>query len=273
MVGGRTERGSRLRTRAGDVVVPFPRGGAGDRLDLARFVPSGRILLGAAVSLVLVLGAYWAAHATSVFSVDRIEVQGAPREVAKQIESVTADVVGRSLVSVEATEIEDTVRALPSVAGVSVDRAFPHTLVIRVAPERPVAVVRRAKEAWLVAGSGKVIREFDARAEQRLPRIWVTRDVLIQVGRPLPAEVIPAARALGAVGEVGLRRRVKTVRLVSGELVVVLGRGPELRLGAPVDVLLKLAVAGRVLPFVNNAATYLDVSVPERPVAGSSFNS
>lgn len=273
MARGRSERGSRLRTRAGDVVVPFPRGGAGDRLDLARFVPSGRLLLGAVLSLLLVLGAYWGANASSVFAVDRVDVQGAPRDVARQIESATADVVGGSLLSVNAEEIEDRVRALPSVAGVSVDRAFPHTLVVRVAPERPVAVARRGKEAWLVAGSGKVIREFDPRSERRLPRIWLTRDVVIQVGRPLPAEAIPAAKALGVVGEVGLRRRVKTVRLVAGELVVVLHRGPELRLGAPVDVLLKLAVAGRVLPLVDDGAAYLDVSVPERPVAGSSFNS
>ena len=45
MVGGRSARGSRRHVAAASVVVPFPRGAAGARLDLVRFVPSGRSLL------------------------------------------------------------------------------------------------------------------------------------------------------------------------------------------------------------------------------------
>ena len=45
MAGGRSARGSRRHAAAASVVVPFPRDAAGARLDLARFVPSGRSLL------------------------------------------------------------------------------------------------------------------------------------------------------------------------------------------------------------------------------------
>ena len=78
MAGGRTERGSRRPTRAASVVVPFPRGVSDARLDLARFVPSGRSLL---VAFVLVSSArrgYWGAYASSVFAVERVDVRGAP---------------------------------------------------------------------------------------------------------------------------------------------------------------------------------------------------
>ena len=42
--GGRVERGSRPRARAANVVAPLPRRISGERLDLARLVPSGRSL-------------------------------------------------------------------------------------------------------------------------------------------------------------------------------------------------------------------------------------
>jgi hypothetical protein len=43
----------------------------------------------------------------------------------------------------------------------------------------------------------------------------------------------------------------------------------ELRLGDPTDVRLKLAIARRALAQLPPGATYLDVSVPGRPVAGA----
>jgi hypothetical protein len=63
--------------------------------------------------------------------------------------------------------------------------------------------------------------------------------------------------------------RVKTVSLVRGELAFNLRSGLELRLGDPTDVRLKLAIARRALEQLPSGVTYLDVSVPGRPVAGS----
>ena len=51
------------------------------------------------------------------------------------------------------------------------------------------------------------------------------------------------------------------------ELTLVLGTGTELRLGNSGDIRLKLSIAKQILP-IANGASYLDVSVPERPVAG-----
>jgi hypothetical protein len=112
-----------------------------------------------------------------------------------------------------------------------------------------------------------VIRELERGTARSLPRIWLAKDLDIAVGRTLPAEVVPATRAVGAIGETGIRRGVKAVRMKDGQLTLVLRTGPELRLGEATDVLLKLAVAARVLPLVETDAVYLDVSVPERPVS------
>jgi cell division protein FtsQ len=273
MVGGRSERGARRRTHAASVVVPFPRD-TGARQALARIVPSGRSLL---VGLALVLGAvgaYWVALTSSLFAVEAVAVRGtAPENVAREVERATADLVGTSLLSVDAAAVERSVRALPAVAGVSVDRAFPHTLVIKIAAERPVGVARQGSSAWLVAASGKVIRELERGTARDLPRIWLPADAPVAVGRLLPAEVVPATRAIGSAREAGLRRAIKSARILDGQLTLVLASGPELRFGDPSDVLLKLTVAARVLPLVDSGAAYLDVSVPERPVSSSYLNS
>ena len=273
MVGGRVEAGSRRHTRAASAVVPFPRGGAGDRHELARLVPSGRSLL---IVLGLVAGtlvAVWGAHASSVFAVGRVQVLGAPPGVERQVVRVTASVVGRSLLDVDARRVEDTVRALPTVAGVSVDRAFPHTLVVRVQAEKPVAVARRRDSAWLVTGTGKVIREIAPGSLGRFPRLWLPKGAGVRVGGSLPASFAPATRALAAAQEARIPRRVKGVRSNAGELTIVLRHGPEIRLGDPTDVRLKLAVAAQVFPFLPGNAAYLDVSVPERPVSSRYLNS
>ncbi len=267
--GGRTERGSRRRDRAASAVVPLPRHAAGDRLDLARLVPSGRSLLHACGLLAGLFLAYWGARASSVFAVDRIEVRGAPPSIARDVKAVTRSSLGASLLAIETDELEARVRALPSVIAASVDRAFPHTLVVRVAAEHPVAVARRRDKAWLLTGSNRVLRAIDARAEPGLARIWLPRHVAVEVGRPLPPVYEPGTRALASLREVRFPAHVKGVRTTDGELTLVLRNGLEILFGDPTDLILKLAVAAEVLPRLEGDAVYLDVSVPERPVAAN----
>jgi cell division protein FtsQ len=269
MAGGRTGRDSRRRTRAVSVVVPFPQSPVGDRLDLARLAPSGRSLFVVALVVAGVLVAYWGARSTSVFAVERVEIVGAPKAIERQVRAKTKDAVGNSLLDVDAEAVEDSVRSLPTVAGVAVDRAFPHTLVVRVTPKRPVAVVRRGHPAWLVTGAGDVIREIQPHAYASLPRLWAARDVDVEVGGRLPADLGAITRALEAAQDVRLPRRVLGVRSAEGQLTLLLQGGPELRLGVPQHALLKLAVAARVLQLLGPETVYLDVSVPERPVSST----
>ena len=62
--------------------------------------------------------------------------------------------------------------------------------------------------------------------------------------------------------------RVISVTTASQSLTMTLRSHLELRLGEPLDVGLKLAVAAEVIPRLADGTTYLDVSVPDRPVAG-----
>ena len=267
MVGGRSARGSRRHAAAASVVVPFPRGAAGARLDLARFVPSGRSLLAAVAVLAIAGISYLVAYSTSVFAIEEIDVRGAPPEVAREVEAATRGLVGTSLVAIDSDAVEGRLRALPVIAGVSVDRAFPDTLVVRVAPERPVAVVRRGPSSWLVTGAGKVIRPIETGTARSFPRLWLAKGTSIGLGRLVPAGWLPATRALADAHSVGLGTRVKGVRPEGDELTLVLRRGTEIRLGRATEVGLKLTVAAKVLALVDPSTRYVDVSVPQRPVA------
>jgi cell division septal protein FtsQ len=267
MVGGRSERGSRRHAGAASVVVPFPRGAAGARLDLVRFVPSGRSLLVTFGTLVAIGLGYWIAYSTPVFAVDAVEIRGAPPALEGDVRAATRDLVGTSLVSVDADDVESQLRTLPAVAGVSVDRAFPSTLVVKIAPERPVAVIRGADAAWLATGDGKVIREIRVGTQRGMPRLWVRRGATIRVGGQIPAGLVSATRALAAAHAAGIASRVKGVRTTGEELTLVLRRGLEIRLGRPADVGMKLVIARKVLGLVGNGTSYIDVSVPQRPVA------
>jgi cell division septal protein FtsQ len=271
--GGRTEPGSRRRARAASAVVPLPQSAAGDRLDLVRLVPSGRSLLVAFAIVAIAFGGYWGARATSVFAVEHIDVRGAPPDVAREVERVTRGVVGTSLLNVDSAAVEGSVRALPSVAAASVDRAFPHTLVVRVAPVWPVGVVRRGDNAWLVSGSNRVIRKIDPRAQLGLPRLWLPRKAEVEIGRPLAPAYEPVTRVFAGLREVRIPGRAKGVRTTPTGLVVVLHSGLEITLGDVSDLLVKLAVAARVVPLLDSGKLYLDVSVPERPVASAYLNS
>jgi len=268
MVGGRSERGSRRHAAAASVVVPFPRGAAGARLDLVRFVPSGRSLAATFGVLAAVGLAYWLAYSTPLFAVHRVEISGAPPALERQVSRATEELVGRSLVSIHPAEIQGTLRALPAVAGASVDRAFPNTLVVRIAPERAVAVIRTGKSAWLATGGGKVIRAIPVGTQRGLPRLWVARGATISLGGQIPAGLVPATQALAAAHAAGLSGRVKGVRTTGDELTLVLRHGTEIRLGRDADIGMKLVIARKVLPLVGSGTSYIDVSVPQRPVAG-----
>jgi cell division septal protein FtsQ len=243
------------------------------RANLVRFIPSGRsIVLG--LALVLVAGGLYAlARGTSMFAVQRIDVRGASPEVASQVKAVLRSYEGRSLVAVNGASIEHRVDGLPTVLRSVVDRAFPHTLAIRVIPELPVAVLRRGVDSWLVSARGRVIAATGRGEHRALPRIWLPQQTDITVGSLLadnPGGL--AARSLSTFVGSGLSTRIAVVKALDGQITLGMRGGLEVRLGAPVDLPLKIAIVRGLVPSFASPATggptYLDVAVPERPVAG-----
>jgi hypothetical protein len=250
-------------------VLALPSRGSPLALPLSRILPSGRALIVGFAIVALAVSGYVAARETSLFAVDRIEVAGARPSVVARVEAALAPIRGTSLVSLDAATIEQQLVGHPDVRLVSYDRAFPHTAKIVVSAERPVAVLRKGAQAWLVTERGRVLEQLDDASGQSLPRIWIADAAVPGNGEVLDAEegLAPAlllGRALAA--DRSFFQRVKEARATDGQLVLVLGTGTEVRVGSAPDLPLQLAVAGRVLDQVAADPQYVDVSVPERAV-------
>jgi len=264
---GRTGDGARPRARPASVVVPFPRAAPGDHLALGPLVPSGRSLLVAFAVLGGVLLALVLARETALFAVRSIEVTGAGPGVDRQVSRVLADRAGDSLFGLDLEAARLDVAALPTVASVSFDRAYPHTLRVTVVPERPVAVVRQGAVSFVVSQRGRVMARVDRKSKPDLARIWVAKDVRLDPGTFVDGALDTAVRAVAPLAGIRFPSRVVSVTTTDG-LTLRLRSGLELRLGDMRDVDLKLAVADRVLRVLPAGSGYLDVSVPDRPVAG-----
>jgi cell division protein FtsQ len=224
------------------------------------------------VSLVLAVLAmllYLGARETSVFAVRTIDVEGASPPVARRVEAALRPLEGESLLKVQGDEVARLATALPSIASVTYDRAFPNTLRVRVETEQPLAVVRRGVGAWLVSRRGRVIKRIAQRTHRALPRIWLRQSVPLSLGGTLAAGAgAEEAAMLDALRGAGLADRVGRVHAdQSGQWVYVLRGGLEVRVGTRSELTLKLAIARRILD-TTSVTGYLDVSVPERPVAG-----
>jgi len=246
---------------------------AGGRLELSRIAPSGRSLLTGLLILLTAVGLYAAARTTSAFEVERISVEGASPEVAAQVRKALAPAVGESLLGIDLADLAHRAESVPMVAGASFDRGFPHTLRIAVLPEVSVAVLRQGSSSWLAAEGGRVVAELGPGARPGLPRIWLKRDVEVRLGERVGGLQLQAVTAVAPLRSKPLPVAVGSVVVTRDELTFVLRTGLELRLGDGSDLPVKLEVARNVLPELAGARGYLDLSVPERPVAGESLDS
>jgi cell division septal protein FtsQ len=253
------------------VVLRFPRARARPG-ELAHLLPSWRVLAIAFGALLAVAGGYLAARQSAVFAVQTVEITGAPPAVSATVRDALRPLEGESLLRVDLEAVGSRLAAIPSVRRASFDRAFPHTLRVSVVPERPVAIMRRGAEAWLVSARGRVIRRLHQPRLSSLPRVWVPTTVAAAAGDTLAdGPTLRAVRALAAATSVPAR--VRSARSAEGELTLELAAGTRLELANEEDLALKLTVARQVLvalrPNEDGWPAYVDLTVPGRPVVGS----
>jgi cell division septal protein FtsQ len=263
---GRVAATRKNRPRPRAAVVPFP-GRRRASVRAGAYLPSGRSI---ALGLALLAGAaaaYGMARATSLFAIQTVRVEGTTPAVARLVQDELRPLRGTSLLAIDAEDLAARVEALPDVRSVAFDRAFPHALVVDVRRELPAAVLRSRSESWLLSERGRVLRRLDRGAHARLPRIWSAEQV--EAGAFVHDRATATAARVVRELRRGFPARVRTVSAEREGIVLQLGSGLDLRLGDPDDVALKLAVAAQVIGLVPPGTSYLDVSIPERPVAGS----
>ncbi len=260
---------SRSKQGARAAVLPFPRRGVLSRT--ARLLPSGRALLACTLLVAAAVGVYVVSRETSLFAIRKIEVRGVSPAQATEVQNALGSLSGTSLLALGGDAVTRRVGALPDVLSVTYDRAFPHTLKVVIVPERPVAVLRRADESWLVSARGRIMRKLTQGQFPGLPRIWVTRQVDASLGSTLSdTNALNAVAAVAPLLRVHFPIRVASVETKDGQVTLQLRTGLALIVGDTTDLRLKYVVAKQLLPGVQaGAGSYLDVSVPERAVSGT----
>jgi cell division septal protein FtsQ len=215
----------------------------------------------------LILAALTAAYMfwfrdSSMVAIEKVNVTGAA--VAPGVEErLTSAATGLSTLHLDRGAIEDAVADDPSVVALKIDTDFPHGITIDVESRTPAGWVD-AGGGTLLAADGTVLAT-GAEQPDGIPEIAGGDPGGDRAG----GEELAAARVLGAVPG-PLQEQVVKASVDDGHGVVAeLNGGIELRFGSPGNADQKWEAAAAVLADPKlTSATYIDLSVPSRPVVG-----
>jgi cell division protein FtsQ len=226
-------------------------------------------LLGALAAVTVLLGA-WFLVTGPLLAVHSVRMRGYERDDAAELHAALASAAENGTALRPAVgDIRRAAAAFPWVESVRVKRDLPRGVVVTVTQAESFAIARSPKRPpMVVSAEGRVLER--AQGRPALPAVRLLKPV------PEPGERLPAAAtaALGflAASEDGVTARVRGLGLRGGQLRGALADGPKLRLGAPDRLVAKAAALQAVLDQLSadeeRAATYIDLSVPERPAVG-----
>ncbi len=249
-----------------------PRRPVGRAPSRARPRPHGRgvILRRRAIAAAVLLIALYAGYMLSFrnlswFAIHDVTISGATTNegaIKSAVEQAAGDM---TTLHIKDGELRDAVAHFPTVASVKADTSFPHTLHVTITQRLPVAWVHADGHQTAVSADGYLLlgASFDRHI---LPRI----DGAAAHGARLDQDAASQAAILGATPE-PLRDRVGSSSWddAHGGVVVDLDGGPEIRFGDGTRAGDKWAAAVTVLSSTERGSpSYLDVSVPDRPVSG-----
>jgi cell division protein FtsQ len=225
-----------------------------------------RRLLAAAIAILALYAGYmlWFRN-LPWFAIDEVTITGATTnepEIKMAVEQAAQDMTTLHL---NDDQLRDAVAQFPTVASVGASTSFPHALHVTVTERLPVAFVKAGPQRTAVSADGYLLigASFDPKS---LPRI----EDAPSHGARLTGDPAAEAAILGAT-PAPLREQVtsSTWDDEQGGVVVMLNNGPDLRFGDGSRARDKWTAAVAVLSSAEHGSpTYLDVSVPERPVSG-----
>lgn len=223
------------------------------------------VRLAAAALLIALLAAGWLwLRDSSLVAVRHVRVDGLTGRDARVREALKGAARSMTTLHVREGELRDAVAAFPVVKDLRVQTDFPHGLRIRVIENVSVAEVEAGGRRVAAAANGALL--VDERVSGDLPLVAV--DALPTSGR------VRDSRALGALAVAGaapasLRPLVERIRRGHDGLLAELRGGLRVVFGSRAQLAAKWAATARVIADPASAgATYIDVRVPERPVAG-----
>lgn len=255
---------------------PVPMGAIPRMLRLPRALPRpGRITLGPelkrrvliALAVVLALAAGYVVwfRNSSFVKVEEVTITGLEQREDLQA-PLRAAALDQTTLNVSAGELEAAIASDPAVRAVTYTADFPHALAVDVELRPQVGYV---KGVGVVADDGILLEGAAKRPDGVAVIQTAEAPAAVPPGKPLKDDALVLARILGAapaplVPEIARIRPDETFGIVAE-----LRSGIELRFGNRSDAALKWQAAAIVLADPKlESLTYIDLSVPNRPVAG-----
>jgi cell division protein FtsQ len=220
----------------------------------------------ALVALLALFGGIWLwLRDSSLVGVRRVSVTGASGADAGQIRSaLKAAARGMTTLDVNMKDLRTAVAPYPVVKTLQVDTQFPHGMRIRVVEQVPVAIIDTGGRRTAVAGDGTLLH--DVAASSALPVITLA---VVPGGTHVTGYVLSEVQLLAAAPYALLAKVASVSDANPHGLEVKLRNGPDIYFGDSTQPEAKWTAAAEVLGDGGSAgATYIDVTVPSRPVAG-----
>lgn len=204
--------------------------------------------------VVVVLGSLVLVYQTSVFAVTTVRVDGAGGQLpASDVQRRAGVPVGTALASVDLAAVRRRVAGLPAVRSVTVDTAWPHTVVVRVRARTPVGAVKAGSGYQLMDASGVVFGHLAA-VPRGLPTMVIAhpgpRDESTRAAMQVLAALTPQLRQRLVRLEAPRPTRVRLA--LTGGLTVVWGDADNSARKAKVATVL-----------LSQQGSVIDVSAPD----------
>jgi len=104
--------------------------------------------------VILAVVAWWSLYQSKWFIAQEVTITGNSRLSAEQISAVAAVPIGNSLMSINPEVISEQIQALPEIKIATVERGWPHTILITVTERTPIAVAATASGYNLIDEDG-----------------------------------------------------------------------------------------------------------------------
>ena len=105
--------------------------------------------------LVLAVSGWWILYQSKWFIAQSVTVTGNSRLTVEQISAVAAVPIGNSLMSINTAEMTEQLMELTEIKVVTVERGWPHTILIQVTERTPIAVAATLSGFNLIDSEGK----------------------------------------------------------------------------------------------------------------------
>lgn len=226
-----------------------------------------RLVAVLALAVAVITGGWVFGRDVGLVRIERVEVTGATGPQASAVRgALTAATKEMTTLHVRHDDLREAVRAHPQVRDVVVRTDFPRAARLTVLERRPVAALAVGRRRVPLSADGTVLEGVPV--DGRLPTVAA---VAIPGRGHLSAGRSALALRFVASAPVAMRRHVERVAVGARGAEAQLRDGPRVLLGTGDRARAKWIAAGRVLSDPEaQGARYIDVRLPERPVAGGS---